>query len=127
MKILESLVEVQLKNSEDFLKVKETLTRIGIASSKTDTLYQSCHVLHKRGKYYLVHFKEMFMLDGKTNNFGDEDKRRRDAIVTLLEEWNLLDIVDENFERVRDLKGIKVIPFKQKSEWNLVTKYNIGS
>ena len=125
---VETLVEVELGNEEAFLKVKETLTRIGVASNKNKKLYQSCHILHKKGKYYIVHFKELFTLDGKSSSFSEEDKGRRNTIVNLLEEWDLVKIVEP--EKIQDniapLVKIKILPYKEKSEWELVTKYNIG-
>ena len=125
---LESLVEVTLKEREDFLKVKETLTRIGVSSKKENKLFQSCHILHKQGLYYIVHFKELFALDGKLTDFDDEDRGRRNTIAALLEEWSLVKIVDE--EKVKDprapMSRIKIISHKEKSEWTLVSKYNIG-
>lgn len=127
MSLVDSLVEVRLGEQDDFLKVKETLTRIGVASRKDQSLYQSCHILHKQGKYYIVHFKELFMLDGKPNNFSDDDRRRRNAIAGLLEEWGLVKI--EEPAKVEDkmpLNQIKILPYKEKDQWNLVTKYNIG-
>jgi hypothetical protein len=128
MSLVDSLVEVLLGEQDDFLKVKETLTRIGVASRKEQALYQSCHILHKQGKYYIVHFKELFMLDGKPANFSDDDKGRRNTIAALLEEWGLIKVVDS--ERVNEIKlplnQIKILPFKEKNEWRLVTKYNIG-
>jgi len=128
MSVIESLVEVTLPSEDSFLKVKETLTRIGVASRKDKKLYQSCHILHKQGKYYITHFKELFMLDGKVNNFDDEDKARRNAIINLLEEWNLIKVV--NHEQIEDpvapLSQIKVLPYKEKGEWDLVPKYSIG-
>jgi hypothetical protein len=126
--IIESLVEVELPTADAFLKVKETLTRIGVASRKDKKLYQSCHILHKQGKYYIVHFKELFMLDGKVNNFDDEDKGRRNAIVNLLEEWGL--VKTKNPAQIEDpvapLSQIKILAFKEKGEWDLVPKYSIG-
>lgn len=123
------LVEVRLRNPEDFLKVKETLSRIGLASKKENTLYQSCHILHKQGKYYIVHFKELFLLDGKQADFSESDIGRRNRIVALLDEWELVDLVDH--EKIKDpvapLNQIKIIPFKEKTNWNLVTKYTIGN
>jgi len=121
-------VEIELPNSESFLKVKETLTRIGIASRKDRKLYQSCHILHKQGRYALIHFKELFMLDGKIDNFSDEDKARRNTIANLLEEWDLLTIVDpeKTEDPVAPMSQIKILPFKEKDNWELVTKYNIG-
>lgn len=126
--IIESLVEVILKNEDDFLKVRETLTRIGIASPKERKLYQSCHILHKRGKYYIVHFKELFALDGKSTNFSEEDKGRRNTITKLLADWNLIDVVNPSAieEPVTPMNQIKIIAHKDKDDWELVTKYNIG-
>jgi hypothetical protein len=122
-------VEVRLRSSEDFLKVKETLSRIGLASKKDNTLYQSCHILHKQGRYYIVHFKELFMLDGKQADFSESDVARRNRIVLLLDEWNLVEIVDK--DQVKDpiapINQVKIIPYKEKSQWNLVTKYTIGN
>jgi chitinase len=128
MDLVNSLVEVTLPNDESFLKIKETLTRIGIASKKDKKLYQSCHILHKQGKYYIVHFKELFMLDGKINNFSEEDQARRNTIVKLLEEWDLIGVVDANKtqEPVAPLSQIKILPYKDKDEWELVAKYSIG-
>ena len=128
MNQVERLVEVELPNDESFLKVKETLTRIGIASRKDKKLYQSCHILHKQGKYYIVHFKELFMLDGKTNDFSEEDEARRNTIVNLLEEWGLVNV--KNPSQVEDpvasLSQIKILAHKDKDEWELIAKYNIG-
>lgn len=128
MNILETLVEVRLGEEDDFLKVRETLTRIGVASRKDKTLYQSCHILHKQGKYYIVHFKELFALDGKPSDFSEEDKGRRNTITKLLSDWGLVVIVDQ--EKITELQTplnqIKILPFKEKNEWSLVTKYNIG-
>lgn len=128
MDLIDRLVEVELPNDESFLKIKETLTRIGIASKKDRKIYQSCHILHKQGKYYIVHFKELFMLDGKVNNFDDEDKARRNTIVNLLEEWGLVKVVvsAKTEDPVAPLSQIKILPFKEKSEWELVAKYSIG-
>lgn len=125
---VENLLEVELVKEDDFLKVRETLTRIGVASRKDKTLYQSCHILHKRGKYYIVHFKELFGLDGKSTDFTDNDLSRRNAITKLLAEWNLVKIVNQNIteEPVAPLSQIKIISHKDKHEWNLVAKYNIG-
>lgn len=126
---LNQLIEVRLYNSEDFLKVKETLSRIGIASKKDNTLYQSCHILHKQGKYYIVHFKELFLLDGKEATLSDGDLGRRNRIVALLDEWELVEVID--YSRVESnmipLNQVKIIPFKEKTKWNLVTKYTIGN
>jgi len=125
---VESFIEVSLKQNDDFLKVKETLTRIGIASEKNKTLYQSCHILHKKGKYYIVHFKELFALDGRPSSLTDDDVARRNTIVNLLSDWGLVGLVDpeKTKEPVAPMRLIKVIPFKQKNEWQLITKYNIG-
>jgi hypothetical protein len=121
-------VEVRLPDPQAFLKVKETLTRIGVASKKDKTLYQSCHILHKQGHYYLVHFKEMFMLDGKTTDFSEEDKGRRNTIVNLLTEWGLISLVDpqKSTDPLTPLNRIKIISYSEKSEWNLVAKYSLG-
>lgn len=128
MNVVEELVEIKLRNPEDFLKVKETLSRIGVASKKDNTLYQSCHILHKQQKYYLVHFKELFILDGKQSNFDENDLARRNTICNLLEEWGLIDIVtkDKVKEPVATLSQIKIIAYKDKHNWNLVAKYTIG-
>lgn len=128
MSLIDTFVEVHLDEAEDFLKVKETLTRIGVASRKDNTLYQSCHILHKQNKYYIVHFKELFLLDGKTSNFTEDDKGRRNTIVTLLKEWGLIKVVNENLiEDPRSPMGqIKIIAFSEKTNWTLETKYNIG-
>jgi hypothetical protein len=125
---LESLVEVTLTDAQNFLKIKETLTRIGVASRKDNTLYQSCHILHKRGKYYIVHFKELFGLDGHDITFDEEDLARRNTITNLLEDWGLINIVDQTKteEPVALMNTIKVLNYKEKSEWKLVPKYNIG-
>lgn len=128
MSILDSLVEVRIAEEEDFLKIKETLTRIGVASRKEKKLFQSCHILHKQGRYYIVHFKELFALDGKPSNFTEEDMGRRNTIIDLLAEWELIKVVDE--ERTEKpktpLSQIKILPFKEKNDWELVAKYNIG-
>lgn len=125
---LNELLEVTLKDDQAFLKIKETLTRIGVSSKKEKKLYQSCHILHKRGKYYIVHFKELFLLDGLTANIDETDLGRRNTIAKLLEEWNLLTVVDK--ERVNciltPINQIKIIPFKEKTEWELCPKYHIG-
>lgn len=125
---VDSFIEVTLKQNDDFLKVKETLTRIGIASEKNKTLYQSCHILHKKGKYYIVHFKELFALDGRPSSLTEDDVARRNTIVNLLSDWGLVTPVDleKTKEPVAPMRLIKVIPFKQKNEWQLITKYNIG-
>jgi hypothetical protein len=128
MTILDTLLEVSIAEEEDFLKIKETLTRIGVASKKEKKLYQSCHILHKRGKYYIVHFKELFLLDGKQSDFSEEDKARRNSIANLLEEWKLIVIVDKDkFQEPKaPMSQIKILPHKEKSEWILETKYSIG-
>ena len=128
MSVLETLIEVRLGEEDDFLKVRETLTRIGVASRKDKTLYQSCHILHKQGKYYIVHFKELFALDGKPSDFSEEDKGRRNTITKLLSDWGLIAIVDPDsiVDPQTPLNQIKILPFKEKNEWSLVTKYNIG-
>jgi len=125
---IDSLIEVKIAEEEDFLKIKETLTRIGVASRKDNKLYQSCHILHKQGKYYIVHFKEMFALDGKLANFSEEDKGRRNTIIQLLSDWNLVKVVDENYikEPKAPMSQIKIIPHKDKANWTLEAKYNIG-
>lgn len=121
-------VEIKIGEEDDFLKVKETLTRIGVASKKDKTLYQSCHILHKQGRYAIVHFKELFELDGKFSNFSDEDKERRNAIAKLLDDWGLVRIVDKKqVQPLASLSQIKILPFKDKKEWNLVAKYSIGT
>jgi len=121
------MLEVSLKEPDDFLKVRETLTRIGVASRKERKLYQSCHILHKRGKYYIVHFKELFALDGKPTNIVQNDLQRRNRIAKLLFDWGLVDIVvEEQAEDLAPLNQIKVLSFKDKSEWTLESKYNIG-
>ena len=121
----DSMLEIGLREPDDFLKVRETLSRIGVASRKEKKLYQSCHILHKKGRYFIVHFKELFALDGKTTNLSANDIARRNTIVNLLSDWGLIDIVGELGE-VAPLSQIKVISFKEKSEWSLETKYNIG-
>lgn len=128
MSIIDSLVEVRLVSEDDFLKIRETLTRIGVASRKDRKLYQSCHILHKQGRYYIVHFKELFMLDGKPSNFSEEDKGRRNTIANLVAEWGLVQLIDPSRTRepVALLSQIKVLPYKEKDEWELVSKYNIG-
>jgi|TARA_R110000782_G_scaffold196067_1_gene285448 hypothetical protein len=125
---INSLAEVQLKNPDDFLKVRETLTRIGVASKKDKILYQSCHILHKQGRYYIVHFKELFALDGKPSNFSESDIARRNTITNLLKEWDLVEIVHpaQTENPISPISQIKVLPFKEKDEWELVAKYNIG-
>jgi len=121
------MLEVTIKQPDDFLKVRETLTRIGVASRKDKTLFQSCHILHKQGKYYITHFKELFALDGKNSTLTENDIQRRNTIALLLQDWNLIDVVNTALvENKAPLSQIKVLPFKEKNEWNLVAKYNIG-
>ena len=125
----EMMVEVMLNEPDDFLKVRETLTRIGVVSRKEKKLYQSCHILHKQGRYYIVHFKELFALDGKKANLSINDVQRRNRIVKLLVDWGLVIIDDKVLESIQDvspLNQIKVISFREKGEWSLETKYNIG-
>lgn len=128
MNPVEKLIEVRIAEEEDFLKIKETLTRIGIASKKNNTLFQSCHILHKQGRYYITHFKELYILDGKQSNFSEEDKGRRNTIITLLEEWGLIKVVES--EKIQQPKApmnqIKIVSFKDKENWVLEPKYNIG-
>jgi len=125
---LTNFVEIKLVEQDDFLKVKETLTRIGVSSRKEKVLYQSCHILHKQGQYYIVHFKELFMLDGKPSNISENDIQRRNAIAKLLEEWGLVTIVNSSIigENVAPLYQIKIISFREKNDWQLTAKYNIG-
>lgn len=125
---VEDLVEVTLGEKDDFLKVRETLTRIGVASKKDKTLYQSCHILHKQGKYYIVHFKELFSLDGKPTDISENDISRRNTIANLLEDWELIKLVspDKSKDPTVSLSQIKIITHKEKDDWNLVPKYNIG-
>ena len=121
------MLEVTIKQPDDFLKVRETLTRIGVASRKDKTLFQSCHILHKQGKYFITHFKELFALDGKNSTLTENDIQRRNTIALLLQDWNLIDVVNTALvENKAPLSQIKVLPFKEKNEWNLVAKYNIG-
>ena len=126
--MIEKLVEVTLEKQDDFLKVRETLTRIGVAAKNENTLYQSCHILHKQGKYYIVHFKELFELDGKPSNISENDIARRNAIANLITEWGLVKLVDpaKTSTNVAPLSQIKILPFKEKAEWQLVAKYTIG-
>ena len=124
----DSLVEISLKSPDDFLKVRETLTRIGVASRTEHKLYQSCHILHKQGKYYIVHFKELFLLDGKHSDFSDNDMQRRNRITKLLSDWGLVEVINE--EMITDLSSvsqIKILPHKEKADWELIPKYSIGS
>ena len=120
------MLEVALKEPDDFLKVRETLTRVGVASRKERKLYQSCHILHKRGKYYIVHFKELFALDGKPANISLNDVQRRNRIAKLLSDWGLISVVTEGELDLAPLNQIKVLSFKDKGEWTLESKYNIG-
>ena len=123
----ESMLEVTLKQPDDFLKIRETLSRMGVASRKDKTLFQSCHILHKQGKYYIVHFKELFALDGKRATLIQNDIQRRNTIASLLQDWNLLGLVkQESAEDKAPLSQIKIISFKEKGEWTLSAKYNIG-
>jgi hypothetical protein len=128
LKIMETFVEVELKEKDDFLRIAETLTRVGVSSHEGDKLYQSAHILHKRGKYYIVSFKEMFLLDGKRNTFTDEDRLRRNKIALLLQDWGLLTV--KNPDVIGDMSTfnskIDVIPYKEKSKYTLVAKYTIG-
>ena len=126
---IEEMVECTLKDPDDFLKIRETLTRIGVASRKDKTLYQSCHILHKQGRYFIVHFKELFALDGKPTNFSENDQARRNTIANLLSEWGLIVLVDseKTAELVVPLNQLKILAYKEKEEWTLTAKYNIGS
>ena len=121
----EQMLEIGLKEPDDFLKVRETLSRIGVASRKERKLYQSCHILHKQGRYYIVHFKELFALDGKKTNLTENDISRRNTIANLLKDWGLVEIIG-NTESVAPLSQIKVLSFRENGEWTLETKYNIG-
>ena len=126
---IEEMIECTLKESDDFLKIRETLTRIGVASRKDRTLFQSCHILHKQGRYFIVHFKELFALDGKPTNFSENDQARRNTIANLLAEWGLIVLVDPNrtSELIVPLNQLKILAYKEKDEWTLTAKYNIGS
>ena len=125
----EDLVEVSLALDEDFLKIRETLTRMGVSSKKENKLYQSCHILHKRGKYYIVHFKELFGLDGLPFDLSESDIARRNTIINLLEEWELLEVVDTDkcVDPIASIGQIKIVPFREKKDWELVPKYHIGN
>jgi hypothetical protein len=125
---INKFVEVQLQEQDDFLKVRETLTRIGVSSRKEKVLYQSCHILHKQGKYYIVHFKELFALDGKPSNITENDIQRRNAIANLLEEWGLVKVLNKKVieGNLAPIHQIKIISFKEKDGWELIPKYNIG-
>ena len=121
------MLEVTIKQPDDFLKVRETLTRIGVASKKSNTLFQSCHILHKQGRYFITHFKELFALDGKEADLSDSDLQRRNAIAKLLSDWGLIELLDsEVVTETAPMSQIKILPYKEKDEWTLVTKYNIG-
>ena len=126
--VVDSLIEVRLQERDDFLKVKETLTRIGVSAKKENKLYQSCHILHKQGKYYIVHFKELFALDGKPSDISENDYARRNTIINLLCDWGLIEIVQKDLtvEPIAPLSQIKILPHKEKNNWELVAKYNIG-
>ena len=122
------MVEIRLKAPDDFLKVRETLTRIGVASRSEKKLYQSCHILHKQGHYYIVHFKELFLLDGKHSDFSENDVQRRNRITRLLADWGLVEVVNEQMiEEASSVSQIKILPHREKNEWTLVPKYSIGS
>ncbi len=122
------MLEVTLNEPDDFLKIRETLTRIGVASRKDNKLFQSCHILHKQGRYFIVHFKELFLLDGKPSNLVENDIERRNTISTLLADWGLINMVNPDVAKdLAPLRQIKVIPFKEKSQWELCPKYNIGN
>lgn len=124
---LQGFVEVKLKHDDDFLKVKETLTRIGVASDRTKTLYQSCHILHKRGLYYIVHFKEMFALDGKPSTMDEYDRKRRNLIAKLLQDWGLLTLVDKSLvSDLAPMSDVRIVAFRDKPNWTLTPKYQIG-
>ncbi len=123
-----SMLEVTLNEPDDFLKVRETLTRMGVASRKEKKLFQSCHILHKQGRYFIVHFKELFLLDGKKSNLEENDIARRNTIATLISDWGLISVDNkENIKPLAPMRQIKIIPFKEKEEWELCPKYNIGN
>ena len=126
---IDEMIECTLAEPDDFLKIRETLTRIGVASRKDKTLFQSCHILHKQGRYYIVHFKELFILDGKPTNFSENDQARRNTIANLLVEWNLIQLVDseKTATLVVPLNQLKILAYKEKEEWVLTAKYNIGN
>jgi hypothetical protein len=125
--MIDTLLEVRIKNPDDFLKVKETLTRIGVPSFKDKKLYHSCHILHKKGKYFIVHFKELFALDGKNSTLSEEDIARRNTIAKLLAEWDLVSIVDESkMGTIAPMNSVKIVPYKEKHDWTLEAKYTIG-
>ena len=123
-----SMLEITLNEPDDFLKVRETLTRIGVASRKEKKLFQSCHILHKQGRYFIVHFKELFLLDGKKSNLEENDIARRNTIATLISDWGLISVDNkENIKPLAPMRQIKIIPFKEKDKWELCPKYNIGN
>ena len=126
---IDEMVECTLAEPDDFLKIRETLTRIGVASRKDKTLFQSCHILHKQGRYYIVHFKELFILDGKPTNFSENDQARRNTIANLLVEWSLIQLVnsEQTSTLVVPLNQLKILSYKEKEEWVLTAKYNIGN
>jgi hypothetical protein len=127
MSLIDSFVEVTFEHDDDFLLIKETLTRIGIAAKNENKLFQTCHILHKGGRYFIVHFKEMFLLDGKESTYTEQDLKRRNTIASLLQDWELLTVV--NPEKIVDklsLKTIKIVPFKDKKDWELIQKYSLG-
>jgi len=125
---IDSMLEITIPEPDSFLKIKETLTRIGVASKKDNTLYQSCHILHKKGLYYIIHFKELFALDGKETNISTSDIERRNTIAFLLQDWNLLKVIDaEKFQNRTSLSSIKILSYAEKPKWQLVQKYAIGS
>jgi hypothetical protein len=126
---IDEMVECTLAEPDDFLKIRETLTRIGVASRKDKTLFQSCHILHKQGRYYIVHFKELFILDGKPTNFSENDQARRNTIANLLVEWSLIQLVnsEQTSTLVVPLNQLKILSYKEKEEWMLTAKYNIGN
>jgi hypothetical protein len=129
MHLIENMIEITLEKQDDFLKVRETLTRIGVASRRSNTLFQSCHILHKQSRYYIVHFKELFSLDGKESTITDEDIGRRNTIIQLLSEWDLVKVVNKdspNFVTKLPISKIKIISHKFKDQWELIPKYNIG-
>ena len=126
---IDDMIECNLNESDDFLKVRETLTRIGVASRKDRTLFQSCHILHKQGRYFIVHFKELFALDGKPTNFSENDQARRNTIANLLAEWGLVKLIipERTTELIVPLNQLKILSYRENDEWNIVAKYNIGS
>ena len=123
----QSMLEVTLNEPDDFLKIRETLTRIGVASRRDQKLYQSCHILHKQGRYFIVHFKELFLLDGKKSNLEESDIARRNTIATLMSDWGLLTINKKDLNPMAAVRTIKIIPYSEKQQWELCPKYNIGN